>query len=322
MSYLITGGIGYIGSHLINKLIDEEKKVIAFDKVPWSLSNKLGSTLRDVKLVQGDVTNITDLLDVVKRYNVEYIVHLAAIHIGEPGITIFDRSSATSPFEWINVDVMGILNVFEAARILDVRRVIYASSIAVLPTGPVEDAPKKPGNLYGWCKALDEFLGQLYYDTYGLDNIGLRFGYVYGPGKRAGDMWLVDIVRKPALGKPCVIEKHPEKMVHWQYVKDCIKVINLSLNVMETKNKIFNTFNQPSTLLEVAGVVKKFLPDAEIKFVPKGARARVSQDQFESIEFDISRAREELGYNQTSLEEGIKDFINETRKEAGLPTII
>jgi UDP-glucose 4-epimerase len=318
MSYLITGGIGYIGSCLVKKLVDEGRKVIAFDKALWLAGDKISDMLDAVKLVQGDVTNLTALLDTIKRYDVKYIVHLAAIHIWEPGVPIFDRSSTTSPFEWINVNITGTLNVFEAARILDVKKVIYASTYGVRPTGPTEDAPTKPESLYGKCKALDEFLGQMYYDEYGLDNIGLRFGMVYGPGKRAGGMWVVDIVRKPARGEPCILEQDPEMVVQWQNVEDCSKVITLALDTEKTEHKLFNTCAQPSTLREAANIVKKLLPNAEIKFAPKIGAPKYL---FGPVEYDISRARKELGYEQIPLEKGFKDFVNETRKEAGLPEV-
>jgi len=318
MSYLITGGMGFIGSNLVKKLASEGRKVVAFDKAPSLVGVNRCGVLDCVKLAQGDVTNLTDLLDAIKRFDVEYIVHLAAIHIGEPNVPIIDRSAATSPFEWINVNITGTLNVFEAARTLDVRKVVYASSYSVLPTGSTEDAPVKPNSLYGWCKALDEFLGQMYYDKYGLDNVGLRFGLVYGLGKRAGEMWVVDIVRKPALGEPYKLEQDPEMIVEWQNVKDCVKVITRALDAKKTGHRLFNTCNQPATLREAASIVKTFLSDAEIEFVPKaGARKHL----FGFIRYDISRALKELGYEQIPLKEGFKDFINETRREASLPEI-
>jgi len=318
MSYLITGGTGYIGYSVVKKLLDEERKVVVFDKALWSEVSKVSIISEgNAKLVQGDVTNLTVLLDTIKRYGVEYIVHLAAIHIGEPGVSVFDRSAASSPLEWIDVDIMGTLNVLEAARILDLKRVVYASSLAVLPTGPTEDSPTKPESLYGWCKAFDEFLGQMYYEKYGLDNIGLRFGMVYGMGKRAGGMWAVEIVRKPALGEPCKLEQDPEMVVQWQSVKDCVKGITLALDAKKTDHKLFNMCAQPSTLREVATVVKRLLPNAEIEFTPKAGKQK--RELFKPIEYDLSRAREELGYEQVALEEGFKDFINETRKKAGLP---
>lgn len=318
MSYLITGGVGFIGSNLIKKLASEGRRVVVFDKTPSTAGSKISGVMDDVKLVQGDVTNLTGILDVIKRYGVEYIVHLAAVHIGEPNVPTIDRSAATSPFEWIDVDVTGTLNVFEAARTLDVKKVVYASSLSVLPIGPTEDAPVKPDSLYGWCKALDEFLGQMYYEKYGLDNIGLRFGLVYGPGKRAGEMWVVDIVRKPALGEPCKVEQDPEMIVEWQNVKDCAKAITLALDAKKTNHRLFNTCNQPSTLHEAVSIVKSFLPKAKIEFVPK---AGASKFEFGPTRYDTSRAREELGYEQMPLREGFKDFMNETRREAGSPEI-
>jgi nucleoside-diphosphate-sugar epimerase len=154
----------------------------------------------------------------------------------------------------IDVDIGGTLNVFEAARILNAKKVVYASSYAVRPTGPTEDASTKPESLYGWCKALDEFLGQTYYHKYGLDNIGLRFGMVYGPGKRAGGMWVVDIVRKPALREPCTLNQNPEMIVQWQNVKDCVKAITLALDAKKTEHKLFNTCAQPSMTLSFSEV--------------------------------------------------------------------
>jgi nucleoside-diphosphate-sugar epimerase len=314
VAYLITGGSGYIGYALIKELLNQGKNVVVFDKT----LDETFDLLNHVKFVRGDVTKLYEIIDTIKNYNVENIVHLAAIHVGDVGIPAVDRSAATNPFDWINVNVLGTLNVFEAARTLDVKKVVYASSIGVLSTGPVEDAPVQPRDLYGWCKAMDEFLGQMYYEKYGLDTIGLRFGLVYGPRKRAGAMWVVDIVRKPALGEPYTLDQYPERVMQWQYVKDCAKAFILALDAERTKHKVFNTCDQPVTLREAAAIVKRFLPEATIEFAPTPDSPKPRKTP---LLCDVSRAQNELGYEQTSLEDGFKDFINETRRATGLPEI-
>jgi nucleoside-diphosphate-sugar epimerase len=263
-------------------------------------------------VIRGDILDVTELLDSIKKYDVEYIIHLAYLLIPE---------SQEKPSKAIKINCEGTSNIFEVARITDVKRVVWASSIAVY--GPAEyygnrpvneDAPTKPMNVYGACKVLNEFMGEYYYDTYKLDNIGLRFTVVYGPGRTRGvTAFASQLIENPALGKPVKVPYGDQK-IDWQYVKDAVKAIILACNVTQTKRRVFNTCGDLRTVREAAEYIKKLIPEAIIEVEP-GVMGW-------QMEFDITMAKEELGYSPSyTMEEGIKEHINIVRSRAGLPPI-
>ncbi|MCD6243155.1 NAD(P)-dependent oxidoreductase [Candidatus Bathyarchaeota archaeon] len=310
MSYLVTGGTGFIGSHLIRELVNRGEEVIAYDYQP---NYEAISDVKDkVKVIRGDVLDVTDLLECVKKYGVEYIVHLAYLLIPQ---------SQEKPLKAIKVNCEGTTNIFEIARIMDVKRVVWASSISVYGRAeyyghkPVnEDAPKMPLNVYGACKVLNEFMGEYYYEKYGLDNIGLRFTVVYGPGRARGQTaFASELIEGAALGRPVKVSYGNQK-VDWQYVKDAVKAIILACNVKQTKHRIFNTCGELRTIYEAAEYIKKLIPDAVIHVEPGELGWQ--------MEFDITRAKEELGYTPSyTMEEGIREHINIIRSRAGLPPV-
>lgn len=311
MSFLVTGGTGFIGSHLIRELVERGQSVIAFDYAPNIVA--ISDVKEKVEVVRGDVLDVTELLNTIKKYDVKYIIHLAYLLIPE---------SQEKPLKAIKVNCEGTTNVFEAARVMDVKRVVWASSVAVY--GPAEyyggkpvneDAPKRPTTVYGACKVLNEFIGEHYYNLYRLDNIGLRFTVVYGPGRtRGATAFASELIENPALGKSVKVPYGDQK-IDWQYVKDAVKAIILACKVRQVKDRIFNTCGDLHTIREAAEYVRKLIPDAAIE-VESGTMGW-------QMNFDITRAKEQLDYSPSyTIEKGIREHINIVRSRAGLPPII
>jgi len=310
LTFLVTGGAGFIGSHLVGELVKRGDRVVIFDRVAPPTINYI----RNVVVVQGDIRDIFEILDVIKRYDVKIIIHLASLLIPE---------SQENPFKAFKINCEGALNIFEVARIVDkkVKRVIYASSGAVY--GPAEyygnkpvneDAPIRPLNVYGMCKAFVEWMGGHYYNSYKLDNIGLRFALVYGPGRiRGATAFVNELIVNPALGKPAKVPYGAQKF-NWLYIKDAVKAILLACEVERTRHRVFNIGGDIRTVYEVAEYVKRLIPNAVIECEP-GALGW-------QMEFDITRAKEELGYMPTyTIERGVRETINIIRAQMGLPSL-
>ena len=185
MAILITGGNRLPGRHLTRHLLQSGQQVVIFDAVPNRQA--VAEVADQVKIVQGDVMEPTALIDAIRSNNVEGIIHLA-YYLGTGGMR--------NPLPSINVNCIGTTNVFEAARISGIKRVVYMSSVAVYPmrttlTGPEldEDAPPapdadNPAGLYGACKLFNEHTAEYYANAYGLDPIGIRPTSVFGEGRR------------------------------------------------------------------------------------------------------------------------------------------
>src|SRR5262245_22067712 len=185
MKVLITGGMGVMGAEASRRFVQEGHRPVIFarHRDEWLIRDILDKV--DIEL--GDVLDMPRLLDVIKRHRITHIVHAAGF-VG--------AVSAANPALSIQVNVMGTVNVLEAARAFDVKRVVYTSSKGVYgpalgeygaPTyKPVpEDHPKSPRRIYDSAKLMAEQAGLYYQANMGVDVVVLRFATTYGPGKTA-----------------------------------------------------------------------------------------------------------------------------------------
>jgi len=173
---LITGATGFLGSWIISALVDQDVDVIATDV---SLDHGRLETLRS-DLPEGrvafhicDVTDAEALEALIAKTRPTGIIHLAALQI---------PVCRAKPALGAMVNIVGHINVFEAARKAGVKRIIYTSSIAAKPRGP----DNAPSNLYGVFKKTDEEIARLYWQDHGLSSLGLRPYIVYGVGRDDG----------------------------------------------------------------------------------------------------------------------------------------
>lgn len=303
MSYLIVGGTGFIGAYLAKKLVDENKKVVIYDYMP----NKevISDIVEKVDLVQGDIQHLGQIIRTVKEYDVEYIINLAAL---------LSRESNKNPSMAIEINCLGADNVFQAALLNGVKRVVWASSDAVFGSGyedihfPLnENSPVMPDTVYGACKLFDECLGSLYNTEYAVDNVGLRFTFVYGAGRIRGVSYITnDLFVKPLMGTPVTIP-YAKTTLDWLYVKDAVKAILLAANAEKLEHKTFIISGEAKPVYEVAEYVKKLIPGAVFDLQPG--------DQGFLSSYDRSRARKELGYEPSySVEKGVEECIRTLRQ--------
>ena len=175
MKVLVTGASGLIGAHVTQALLDQDAEPVACDTAPFV--PPMGADSNRVPFVLADVSDLDALSSILETYQIDRIVHSAAI---------LARTCQENPTLAVNVNVVGSLNVLEAARRLGVTRVVMASSIAVYgntTSEPIDEThPLNPTTVYGSAKVLVEACGQAYRKNHGLEFVALRYGATYGPG--------------------------------------------------------------------------------------------------------------------------------------------
>ncbi len=304
MSIMITGGGGFIGSHLARRLVEDGEEVVVFDISPDT--SLLTDILDRIHFVQGDVVDVIDIMNTVSKFDVMDIFHTAAMLI---------LDCEAKPQRALRVNVEGTVNILEVARLMDLRRVVFISSAAVfspdLPEPVGDDAPKYPTTVYGATKLASELYGLKYARAYGVDFRALRFTWVYGPGRTRGATAFASLmVERPARGETIKVQQNQESKGDWLYVKDAVKALMLAREVDKVECRIYNIAGGTHRIGQVANLVRKLLPDARIEFE--------SNVPVVSSSFDDAYAREELGWKPTyTIEKGVKDFIDEVRRKQG-----
>lgn len=173
--YLVTGGAGFIGSHLVDALLAEGHTVHVVDDFSTGKRANIAHVLDSIHLHEISITNLEALTTAMQ--GVEYVYHQAAI----PSVP----RSINDPVTSHNVNVTGSFNVLQAARANGVRRVIYAASSSaygdVETDYKTEDQAPRPLSPYGAAKLMGEYYMQVFYHVYGLETVSLRYFNVFGP---------------------------------------------------------------------------------------------------------------------------------------------
>lgn len=310
MSVLVTGGTGFIGAYVARRLVQEGEKVVTLDNLPSNVINKVlaPEELERVRPVTGDVSSLRDVAHAIRDNRVDRVIHLASL--------LHPASNENPPLA-IKVNVQGQATILEAARLLDLKKVVWASSVVVfggrsshtqrlLPN----DAPHHPVNLYGATKSFDEFLTDHYIDEWGVDALGLRFTVAYGPGRVRGASAFVNELIKPALGEPASVP-FGDDVVDWQYVEDIADLLVKCIDLPRTKTSVFNTQFDRRSIREAGDYVTKLIPSARITYQPGEFGI--------AWELDDSTLQQEVGFTpKFSMEEGLQRVIEHARQEAGL----
>jgi UDP-glucose 4-epimerase len=311
MRVLITGGMGVIGAEASRKFVREGHRPVIFAR------HRDESLIRDildkVDIELGSILDRARLVDVIKSRGITHLVHTAAY---------ISALSAAHPAESVEINVMGTVNVLEAARATNVKRVVYTSAKGVYgpfrgdygsPTYKLvsEDHPKEPKRIYDSAKLMGEN-ATLYWGTLGLDVIVLRFATTYGPGKTArhGNMGVTSqIVENPANGLPFRIAQGGDEKDDFIYNKDSALGIYLATTAKNPQNRVFNIGTGVGvTLQDFAAVLRRHLSNAVIEIGP-GLNFLGSPYPMAGV-YDISRAQKELGYKPAfDLEFGIADYL-------------
>jgi nucleoside-diphosphate-sugar epimerase len=290
---LITGSSGQIGSELVMALrnIYGGENVIASDLCP-NVSEKIKASGPFEQLNVLDKGTIADVID---KYKVDAIVHLAAIlsAVGEK-----------NPMLALNVNIKGMLYVLELAREKKIKRVLIPSSIAVFgPTTPVDNTPQetilRPTTMYGITKVTGELLADYYVANYGMDIRGLRYPGIISnetlPGGGTTDYAVAIYYDAVKYGKyECFLSENT--MLPMMYMPDCLKATVDLFQADFSKLKHYSNFNVGAfsvTPKLIAESIKKYMPGFEITY-KTDFRQAIADSWPNSI--DDSCAREEWGW--------------------------
>jgi UDP-glucose 4-epimerase len=315
VSYLITGGTGFVGSYISRALVRSGEKVTAYDFSPnTAIMDMIMSPeeKNSIGIVPGDVSDFLQLARSIEENKVTRIIHLSSM--------LHPASNENPPLAE-KVNNLGMVNVLECARLFGIKKLVWASSVVVFgPPGMYSeeylpnDAPHAPMHVYGACKSHCEFLANHYHSTWGVDHIGLRFTIVYGPGRTRGATSFVHkLMIEPALGKPAVVP-YGDEVIDWQYVEDIASLVIKCSKTGPTKTTIFNTRFDIRSIREAKDYVESILPDADITLEPGTFGI--------AWKLDDSLLQAEIGFTpEYPMEKGILATMNFFRRASGLPEL-
>jgi len=296
VSVLITGGLGFIGSHIVNALSrNPEYEIVVYD-----LQAENGKKENTV-IVCGDVFDSDKLLKVMHDQGVSSVVHLVGL-ASIPGCT-------ENPDTSFRLNVLSVQSVLEAMRRCDVERLIFPSTAAVYgaTNGPKieEKVRPRPHTLYGCHKLAAEMLIRGYTENYGLRPTILRIFNVYGDLEK--EQGVVSIfIRRTLAGEPLVV-KGGSQLRDFILVSDVVEAFVKSLKNEASFGETINVGSGVGVpIKEIAEMVQRAFPKVEIRYEANG-------DSEYSIYADVSKMMNILGCNATHPKMGIPTFIENCR---------
>ncbi len=233
LNILVTGGAGFIGSHIVENLINQGANVTIYDNFSTGSMKNIKHLSDKVRLIKGDILDYKKLE--ASFDNIDIISHQAA----QLEIT----KCIFNPIEDLKINTEGSLNVFNAAVKNDVEKIIYASSACIygqakyLPED--ENHPQDPNWPYGVSKLAVEKYARIYHENYGISTIGLRYSIIYGPREWYGRVLTV-FLKRALENKPPVVWGG-DQIRDFCYVTDVVELHNILINKEEIKNDVFNT---------------------------------------------------------------------------------
>ena len=298
--FLVTGGAGFIGSHIVRRLVREGAEVRVVDDLSTGLLARLEGVRHSIQYVQADLADDQITGDLVA--GVDYVLHQAAV----PSV----QRSVSDPLGTNRANVTATLNLLESCRKAGVRRFVYAASSSaygdteVLPK--IEEMPPNPLSPYALQKLVGERYCKLYYDLYGLETVSLRYFNVFGPDQDPHSEYSAVIpkfISKLLAKEPIVVYGDGEQTRDFTYVDNVVEANLLAVQATKASGKVLNvgcgeriSLNRLITLLEEFVGVKPKVTYGASK--PGDVRHSLA---------DISLARRLLGYEpKIMVQEGLR----------------
>lgn len=296
MNVLVTGGLGFLGTTLVKMLRELDHRVVSYDR--RVLETDQGSMLN---YVQGDLLDLPLLIETIKKYKIERIIHTAAISHPTVAIDI--------PYQTVLTNALGTTNVLEAARLSGITRVVNLSSEyayghnAHLGT-TTEDIPLHPTGVYGATKVFTEKLARAYMNHYSMEVPSLRPGWIYGPGQFM-QCYMRTLLRNAVDGTPTIETEGRDYEFQYVHVRDVAQACILACTVEKMESYVYSiTSGIKTSYGQLSEYINEIYPNADIQI---GNGTIPELDRYAT--FDISAARRELGYKPViDIQSGIKMY--------------
>ena len=311
---LVTGGAGFIGSNLIEVLLQQNNKIVCLDNFSTGKRENIADFLdhTNFRLIEGDIRNLADCREAVKE--VDIVLHQAAL--GSVPRSIED------PVTTNEVNIGGFVNMLTAAKDTDVKRFVYAASSSTYGDHPdlpkVEEKIGRPLSPYAVTKFVNELYADVFYKTYGLETIGLRYFNVFGKRQDPNGAYAAVIpkfVKALINGDAPIINGDGLTSRDFTYIDNVVQINQLAATTTNKAaiNQVFNVaFGENTSLIELINLLKeslkKYIPEAE-SIEPKFGPER-SGDIKHSLA-SIEKAKVSLGYNpEIDLATGLDTTID------------
>jgi UDP-glucose 4-epimerase len=309
MKYLVTGGAGFIGSHIVRTLLEQGNSVRVLDNFSTGKRENLEDLTPQVngsrlEVIEGDLRDDSQVAESV--HGVEVIFHEAAF-VSVP-------QSMEEPQTCFDVNITGTSRLFDAARAAGVRRAVVASSAAVYGESDAlpldEETPLQPLSPYAVSKRVDEMYAELFTGAFGFEVVALRYFNVYGPRQRPDSMYAAAVpifARRLLDGKPVTVFGDGGQTRDLINVRDVVRANLIASEHAEAAGKIFNICTGVETrLLDLLEIMYELVPNVP---PPQFAAPRPG-DIYRSVG-SPQKAADVLGFRaEVSLAEGLKETID------------
>jgi UDP-glucose 4-epimerase len=310
--YLVTGGAGFIGSHIVHELVRRHACVRVLDNFSTGRSENLKSCLDRIDLIEGDLTDLPTVLRAVQ--GADYVLHQGAL----PSIP----RSVKDPLATHHANATGTLNVLLAARESQVRRVVYASSSSIYGSSPAlpkhEDLPTRPMSPYAASKLAGEVYCRAFTSVYGLQTISLRYFNVFGPRQDPESPYAAVIPKficAMLRGRPPVIFGDGFQSRDFTFVANVVEANLLACTCKSGVGEVFNVgCGQRHSILDLVGQLNVIL-DTQIE--PRFAEPRPGDVRHSMA--DIGALEQTASYKVTvGFHTGLKRTVDWFRHRAAI----